>query len=255
MLTDCHSHLDRYAPAVVASMVERATAGGVSLIISAGADVPSSRRCVALAASHPLLRAGVGLHPNRVRGTEPPRAYAVLEALAADPAVVAWSECGLDYADGQASPAAQRAAFARQLDAARRLGLAVIVHAVAAADDVLALLADADLTGHAAIHYFVGDQILADRYLTAGLYLSIGKPVTRPENAALQAAIRATPLDRLLLETDTYPLPGRTTEPVDVRLVASAVADLHGVSLDVVATATAANLARLLGPRFAVRSA
>ena len=58
------------------------------------------------------------------------------------------------------------------------------------------------------------------------------------------------PLDRLLLETDTYPLPGRTTEPAHVREVAAAVAALHGVPVETVAAATHANLARLLGERF-----
>jgi TatD DNase family protein len=56
------------------------------------------------------------------------------------------------------------------------------------------------------------------------------------------------PLDRLLLETDTYPLPGRTTEPSDLRLVADAVAELKGLSPEQVAAATTANLERLLHP-------
>lgn len=255
MLTDCHSHLDRYPPAVVAGMAARAAAAGLHAVITAGVDAASARRCVRLATRHPLLRAGVGIHPNRVDGTEGERTYAALAGLAADPAVVVWSECGLDYGEGKASPAAQRAAFARQLRTARAHGLAAIVHVVDAADDALAVLADADMAGRAAIHYFVGDQALAERYLAAGLYLSVGKPVTRAENVALRAAIRAVPLDRLLLETDTYPLPGRTTEPADVRLVAAAVADLQGRPVEAVAAATLANLARLLGPRFAHRLA
>jgi TatD DNase family protein len=254
MLTDCHSHLDRYPLATVAGMVERAAAAGVRTVITAGVDVASSRRCVQFAARYPLLQAGVGLHPNRVRGTETARTYQALDALAADLAVVVWSECGLDYGEGKAAAAAQCTAFASQLRLARARGLAAIVHAVDAADDALALLAEADMAGRAAIHYFVGDGALAERYLAAGLYLSVGKPVTRPENAALRAAIRGTPLDRLLLETDTYPLPGRTTEPADVRLVAAAVADLHGVPAETVAAITAANLPRLLGSRFSTLS-
>jgi TatD DNase family protein len=230
-------------------MMNRASAADLGAVITAGVDLDSSRRCLELAARHPLLWAGVGLHPNRVRGTETERSYAALDALAAHPAVVVWSECGLDYHEGAAPPAAQRRALERQLTLARRHGLAAIVHAVGAADDALAVLVDADMAGRAAIHYFVGDAALAERYLRAGLYLSVGKPVTRPESAALREAVRATPLDRLLLETDTYPLPGRTTEPADVRQVAAAVAALHAVPLETVATATAANLARLLGPR------
>ncbi|HLH21151.1 MAG TPA: TatD family hydrolase [Chloroflexota bacterium] len=251
MLTDCHSHLDRYPRPIVAGMIARAAAAGLGVVVTAGVDVASSRRGLRLAARYPLLRAGVGLHPIRVRGAEPDGVYTSLDALAAHPAVVVWSECGLDYREAAAPPADQRRAFRRQLGLARQHGLAAIVHAVDAADDALALLAAAGMAGRAAIHYFVGDQALAEGYLAAGLYLSVGKPVTRPANAALRAAIRATPLDRLLLETDTYPLPGRSTEPADVRLVAAAVAELHGASVDAVAAATVANLARLLGPRFA----
>src|SRR5687768_17125490 len=108
-------------------MVARADADGVGAVITAGVDSASSRRCVWLAARFPLLRAGVGLHPNRVRGPVPERTYAALAALAAAPGAVVWSECGLDYCDGPAPPADQRTAFRRQLLLARDQGLAVIV--------------------------------------------------------------------------------------------------------------------------------
>ena len=105
------------------------------------------------------------------------------------------------------------------------------------------------MAARSAIHYFVGGPDLANRYLAAGLWLSVGKPVARVEHAGLRAAIREAPLDRLLVETDTYPIPGRTTEPADVRLVALAVATLKGLSLERVAAATTANFARLVGAR------
>jgi TatD DNase family protein len=247
-LFDCHSHLDRYPAHTLAPMLARAAAAGLGAVITAGTDPTSSGRCVALAARHELLRAGVGLHPNRVRGPVPERTYAALDELAAAPAVVVWSECGLDYRDGPAPPAVQRAAFERQLALARAHGLAAIVHVVAAADDALAILQATEMAARSAIHYFVGDAALAERYLTAGLCLSVGKPATRPEHPALREAVQRAPLDRLLVETDTYPLPGRATEPGDVRHVAATLAELRGVTPAAVAAATGANLARLLGP-------
>ncbi len=250
MLTDCHVHLDRYPPGQVAGMLARAEAAGVGLILTAALDAASARRASALARRYPRVRAGVGLHPLWVHGPVPARTWAQLTALAAQPGVVVWSECGLDYRAGHVAPAEQRAAFQRQLELARELGLAAIVHVVDAAADALALLTATGMAVRAAVHYFTGDWALAERYLAAGLLLSVGKPVTRPENATLRAAVRAIPLDRLLLETDTYPLPGRTTEPANVREVAAAVAALHGVPVETVAAATCANLARLLGDRF-----
>jgi TatD DNase family protein len=78
-----------------------------------------------------------------------------------------------------------------------------------------------------------------------GCHISVGKPVTRPDRVELRKAVRRIPLDRLLLETDTYPLPGRTTEPRDVVEICRAVAELHGVSFEEVAEATTANYLRL----------
>lgn len=256
MLADCHTHLDRYPAPALEGMLARAAAAGVEAVLIAGVGLASSRRAVRLAARYPLVRAGVGLHPIFVRRAVPERTYAALDALAAAPQVVAWSELGLDYQAGPLPPAVQREVFRRQLRLAAAHGLAAIVHVVDAAADALAVLAETGLAARAAVHYFVGGPPLAERYLAAGLYLSLGKPVTRPANAALREAVRAAPLDRLLLETDTYPLPGRTTEPADVGAVAAAVAALKDLSPTVVAEATTTNLARLLGRRWqASRSA
>jgi TatD DNase family protein len=250
MLADCHTHLDRYPAHGRAAILARAAAAGVGLVLAAGISLASSRRIVRLAARQPLLRAGVGLHPLFVRRAVPERTYAALAVLAAAPAVIVWSELGLDYRAGPLPAAAQREVFRRQLLLARARGLAAIVHVVDAEADALAVLAETGMGARTAVHYFVGDRALAERYLRAGLYLSVGKPVTRTENAALRAAVQAVPLDRLLLETDTYPLPGRTTEPRDVGAVAAAIAALRGVPAAQVARATTANLARLLGDRW-----
>jgi TatD DNase family protein len=97
------------------------------------------------------------------------------------------------------------------------------------------------------VHYFVGDEALAAAYLGCGCALSVGKPATRAENAALRAAVPTIPPERLLLETDSYPLPGRTTEPRDLVHVCQAVAELRGESPRGVAQATTHNFRRLLG--------
>ena len=66
---------------------------------------------------------------------------------------------------------------------------------------------------------------------------------------ALRGAIGRIPLDRLLLETDTYPIEGRTTEPRDVAEVCRAVAELRGEPFEAVARATTANYLRLFSRR------
>ena len=199
-----------------------------------------------------------------------------LDRLLVDAAAL--GEVGLDYgpdaatssgaggghsplADGPntAPPEIQRMFLAGCLDLARRRDRAVVLHVVGGPDqpagdahaDALALLhsrpVDHPSRPRIAVHYFVGDWPLAERYLEAGCWISVGKPVTRAANQALREAVARLPLDRLLIETDAYPLPGRTTEPRDVRDVAAAVAEIKGISPVEVGRATTAAFRRWLG--------
>lgn len=66
-----------------------------------------------------------------------------------------------------------------------------------------------------------------------------------------QKLVRALPLERLLLETDSpvlAPDPAARNEPQNLRIACQAVADLKGVSFAEVAEQTTAN-ARALFPR------
>ena len=82
-----------------------------------------------------------------------------------------------------------------------------------------------------------------------GCYLSLAQPVLhKPE---LAPVVRELPMERLVLETDSYPQPWkknpiRRTEPAHVSMVAEKVAEIKGLTLEEVATVTTANLRRAL---------
>lgn len=62
------------------------------------------------------------------------------------------------------------------------------------------------------MHCFSGDAAVARRFLDRGAWLSFPGTVTFPANTALREAFDATPLDRLLVETDApflTPVPQR----------------------------------------------
>ena len=226
-------------------MLRRARAAGVAHLLTVGVDQATSAAAVQLAARRRGLRAAVGIHPNRLTGVEPAAALAWLEQLASAPGVVAVGEVGLDESSS-ASLVEQLGYFEGCLDLAARRGLAVALHVVGLHDATLESLSRAP-GPPMIVHYFQGDGALAERYLARGCVISVGRPVTRAENAALRAAVQAAPLDRLLLETDTYPLPGRTTEPRDVADVCRAVAELKGLSYNEVARTTTGTYLRLVG--------
>jgi TatD DNase family protein len=228
-------------------MLHRARETGVTIAVGVGIDLESSRRTVEIARAEPGVVAAVGFHPSHLIGPLTSEDVAALSSLLADPAVRMLGEVGLDAVEFRTSLVVQEEALAALLDLARRRRRAVNLHVRGAHARLFDLLRDAGTAEDGAVlHYFVGDWDLAKRALDEGLYLSVGKPIARAENAELRDAICRTPLHRILLETDTYPLPGRTTEPADVVGVARAAAELKGLSLEEVAATTTATLRGLL---------
>jgi TatD DNase family protein len=184
-----------------------------------------------------------------IRAAQRPGGGVYLQDLLAllDLGPAAIGEVGLD--DGAPDPEGQRAYLGECLRLADERGLPVVLHVAGAASTHEAAL---EIVGQypgvrTVVHYFVGGPALAQRYLERGCWISVGRPVTRPEQAAVRAAVPRIPLDRLLLETDTYPLPGRTTEPRDVATVCAAVAGLTGRSYEEIGTATTASFAAFIG--------
>jgi TatD DNase family protein len=69
--------------------------------------------------------------------------------------------------------------------------------------------------------------------------------------------VRAVPLDRLLVETDSpflapVPMRGKRNEPAHVRYVAERLAAVRGIGAPEMIAATGTNAARFFGPRVAV---
>lgn len=258
MFADTHVHLHAYADP--AGLLERAAAVGVDRVVGVGVDLTTSRRTLAVArqarlrresgSGWPTVIAAAGLHPSYLRCLPSAATYSALAELAGDSLVGFIGEIGLDTVEANLSLPMQALVFRTQLALARQLGKPVNLHVRGAVDALLDILsADGLPESGAVFHYFTGDAALAERLLAAGLLLSVGKPVTRPENAELRAAVPFIPLDRLLLETDSYPLPGRTTEPSDLPSVAQSVAALRGVPIETVAEATTGNLRRICPER------
>jgi TatD DNase family protein len=94
---------------------------------------------------------------------------------------------------------------------------------------------------------------MARRALDIGFHVSLAGIVTFPRALELKEVARMVPLDRLLIETDSpflAPVPHRGTrnEPARVARVAEVIAELRGVSVDGITTATTTNFERLFAP-------
>ncbi len=254
MLIDTHCHLaDPAYDADRDAVLARAAAAGVERVVVIGETPETAERALGLAAAHPQLAATAGLHPHEARRWDDAMAGWLRRALRA-PGVVAAGEMGLDYHYDHAPRDAQRAAFDAQLAIAGEAGRPAVIHAREADDDVAAILR-AHPQVAAILHSFSSGPALLRAGVDLGHYVSFSGMVTF-RSWRQDDAIRATSLDRLLIETDgpyLAPVPhrGKRNEPGYVRLVADRLAQVLGLDVDEVITRTGANACRVFGPRIA----
>jgi len=252
LLVDTHCHLaDPAYDADRAEVVARAIDAGICHIVVIGESRTAAERALELAGDDPHLSTTAGIHPH-VAADWDEHSADWLRARLSDPRVVAAGEMGLDYHYDHAPRAVQRRVFDVQLDLARRSGKAAVIHARDADADVAAAL-DAHPRTVAILHSFSSGMALLRVGLRLGHYVSFSGMITF-RNWVLDEAIRETPLDRILIETDgpyLAPVPhrGKRNEPAFVGHVAERVAAVTGLPVEEIVSATAANAARVFGPR------
>ena len=220
-------------------------------MVTIGTDRETNGAGVDLAKRLPDVWATVGIHPHDAAEVVDAD-FDALERLAIqEPRVVGFGEMGLDFFRNLSPPDAQRQAFRRQIDIARRVRKPLVIHCRDAHDETLALLAEerAGETG-GVMHCFSGDVEIARRCLDLGLYISLAGPVTYKNARALPDVARFVPEDRLVVETDCPYLPptphrGKRNEPAYVALTAEHVARLRGADPEALGDRLTANAASL----------
>ena len=250
MLFDTHAHYDDEAfdpdrRKVLAGLPQK----GVGLVVDPGCTLTSSEKAVALAAEFPHVYAAVGLHPENCHDFQPEQ-IEHLRQLAQREKVVAIGEVGLDYYWEENPPREfQQQVFRRQLALARELQLPVIVHDREAHADTLSIVREfPDVTG--VFHCFSGSPEMAQELLKLGWYLGFDGPVTYKNARRAPEVAAVTPLDRMLIETDSpymtpVPYRGKRNDSVYVHLVAEKLAEWKGIAPEEMARLTTENGKRL----------
>ncbi len=255
-LIDSHCHLDRFEPAALPDLLERARGAGLGGMLTIGTRLSEAPRQLALtrdSAAGLRIWCTVGTHPDHVE-EEPVASADAIAECAASVGVIGIGESGLDYFHG-APPvrAAQQASFRMHIRAARLAEIPLVVHARDADDDVIGILEDEHRSGGGfrfVLHCFSSGAELATRALELGGSISFSGILTFPKSESLRQIARTVPLDRLLVETDApylAPVPrrGRRNEPSYVVHTAAVLAALHELSPQTLHALTTENFYRL----------
>lgn len=254
-MIDAHAHLDdrRFADDLDA-VLARATAAGITRVLSCADDLVSSERHVLIARRHKAVRIAVGVHPHRAESWNAD-VRGMIDRLARDEHVVAIGEIGIDLSGRSAPREAQEAAFLAQLALARSLDLPVVVH-VREAGPLVRALVDRAGGARGMIHCFSEGPDEVDEWMRRGFMVSFAGPVTYPKNDTLRLAAARASADRILVETDApYLTPqarrGERNEPAFVLETLAAVAAARGAEPEELGRQVAENAQKLFGIRWA----
>lgn len=135
----------------------------------------------------------VGYHPWYL-SPDGAENWELLNELAANPQVLAIGEAGLDKLKGAEMPV-QEKAFEKQALLAEDCRKPLIIHAVRTYNEILHYKKEIKPQSAWIIHGFRGKKELALQLISHGFYLSFGEKYQ-------EDALKATPIDRLFLETD-----------------------------------------------------
>lgn len=262
---DNHAHLeivDGDEPLSLTEQLDRAAAVGIAGVVQASGDIESSRWAVEAAASDPRVLAAVAIHPNDAPtyaeeglrgGVGLDEAIAVIDELAAHPRTRAIGETGLDFFRTEPERRApQFASFEAHIALAKKHGIAMQIHDRDAHEAVLETLSRVGAPERTVFHCFSGDDAMARLCADAGYHLSFAGNVTFKNAQNLRDALKVTPLDRILVETDApfltpVPLRGRPNAPYLVPITVRFMAAELGIEVDELCAQLAENTLRVYG--------
>ncbi|MCD6538103.1 TatD family hydrolase [Candidatus Bathyarchaeota archaeon] len=250
-LVDTHAHLEEIEG--LDGAIRRAEEKGVIAIITMGMDVKSSLWSLNESRKHQTenlkIYPAIGIHPwnaSSINDTEGDLRF-IEENVHR---IVAIGEIGLDYWYENAREnlevrRRQKEVFRRLLEIAKRYDKPVSIHSRGAWIDCVETVIEMQIR-RAVFHWFSGPKESLKRLLDHGYYISATPAASYSKEH--RAAIEYTPLENLLLETDSpVNYRGRKAEPADVVKSLSAVAELKGLNELRVAEETTENAKRVFG--------
>lgn len=224
MFIDSHIHLSHpsystpflyYSPATHSlstttrsNLIEEFRSAKISAVIEPAIELESNERLLDLSREYPdFVFPAVGVHPTRTPQT-PWSARKQVEEWSKDEKVIAIGELGLDYhhARREQYRLKQKLWFIWQILLADKRNLPVILHIRLADRDAIRILRFFKKKLHGGVcHCFTGDAETARIYTQEfGLLLGIGGYLLQETETSrsLEEAVKETPLEFLVLETD-----------------------------------------------------
>ncbi len=260
---------------------------GVTNLICAGYSLESSKEAVKIANEYDFIYATVGVSPNDIPMNtenemtefqeknekeiikcqsetknkqdnnkfnfeeELTKQLAQIRKLATQKKVVAIGEIGLDYYWNKDNKENQKLAFCKQIELANELELPIVIHTREAVYDTLDILKNQiSPIKKGVFHCCPLNLDLIREGVKLGFYISFAGPITFKNSKNAEETIKAVPLDRILIETDSpylapEPKRGTRNNSTNVKYIAEKIADVRKIDIKEVAKITYENARKI----------
>ena len=240
MLIDTHCHILSTEYDDINKIINETLNGEVDKIIINGYDLKSSKEAVFLAEKYDNVYAAVGISPQNIDGVTDFEIEQI-EKLCSSKKIVAIGEVGLDYYWTTDTKQRQIEIFEYMLTIAKKHKLPVIIHSRKAILDTYNLVKKYGVIG--IMHCFSGSIEMAKEFIKLGFLIGVGGVITFKNSKEIKDVVSGINLEDIALETDSpyltpEPFRGRKNIPSYIIYVAEKIADLKGVTKEIVISKT-----------------
>lgn len=228
-------------------------AGNIDKIINVGASFAGCKASAELADTHENIYAAVGIHPEEVEELNEARMEWLKNTALQNKKVLAIGEIGLDYHYPEPEKELQQKWFRRQMRLAAEVKKPIIIHSRESCKDTLECMKaeHAEKIG-GVVHCYSYSKEAAEEFLKMGFYFGFGGVVTFKNAKKAVEAVRAIPIEKILLETDCpYMAPepnrGKRNYSGYLPFVAERIAQIKEMGVLDVIDITNANARKLFG--------
>lgn len=222
-------------------------------LVNIGINLESAKKVKKYSDEYKYMYYSIGIHPMEV---EKRNSLDLIEQIFKNELknknskLIAIGETGLDYHFNYPVEL-QKEYFIEQIRLANKYELPIIIHSRESQEDVEKILREKTVKKSGIMHCYSGTPEMSKKFIEMGYYLGVGGPVTRYRD--VQEKVRITPIDKIVIETDSPVLPPEPFEKKSrnnslyLDYIVKKVAEIKGISEEDVIKKTTQNAYKVYG--------
>jgi TatD DNase family protein len=240
-MIDTHAHLNEIEE--IDRAIQRAKLAGIVGIVAVGMDLASNITTLDLAEQFPdMVHPAIGYHPWSISTDTIEKNLKFIEDNL--PKCIALGEVGIDYKTKVKKPV-QWEVFSKVLSLAIRHNRPVIVHSRFSHQRSHQMVRDSGID-KAIFHWYTGSLEILKKIIDDGYYISATPALAY--SPPHQAAMKAAPIERILMETDSpVEYQRKVSEPADLTITLKELACVKSMDIKEVRRITTNNAKRFFG--------